>query len=587
MDNYTEETNISAMRRLLDSAAAYIYVVDHETDEILMVNDYYASRLGVPIERMEGHKCWEFVQPDEGRCSFCPREFDVDESETSKLNLITTEAFNPTIGIWSKYTTQSLEWIDGRKADIITMLDISDEKLLREELKRLAYYDKVLGIPNRAKLEKDLKERQNGNYCIIAFDYISLRNINDAYGRNTVDALLKKVVNWIRSFNLQHFEIYRVEGDEFCLLLDYADMMSASGLADRIFERFADPWEINLDSEDTFMTSKISMCVIDGNSSFESPESVLSIIERTLRISRQMGTVAVYNQDMDAMLKHDLEMEISLKTCVTNGMEGFEVYFQPIVDPNKGTWIGLESLCRWDSPEFGRIPPLIFIHIAEQIGLINTIGYWVLSEAIRICSNLELHQIDGFFLDVNMSPAQMSDETLVAKVLMALQEHRFPGSNLVLEITESEQINSVDYTKTTIERLKALDIKMALDDFGTGYSNFNNLKNLPVTVLKTEKEFVDDIVFDSYQQFLSYFLVQLAHKANMRLISEGVETVEQVKELLKNGVDYLQGYLFAKPLSAESLAENIENFKTANPIFGQINEEIEGSKRESFFEIDK
>ena len=575
MEANTENNYGKTIRKLLDSAAVFFYVVDRETDEILMVNDYYASRLGVPIERMEGHKCWEFVQPDEGRCSFCPRDFDADESEINRLDLLTTEALNPTIGIWGRYTTQPIEWFDGRKADVITMMDISDEKLLREELRHLAYYDKKMGLPNRAKLEKDLHDRPNGNYCMIAFDYISLRYINDAYGRNVGDALLKKVVSWIRSFNLQQLEIYRVDGDEFCLLLDNADMMSTCGLADRIFERFSDPWEISLENEDTFMSSKISMCVIDGRSEFNNPEEILSIIERTLEISKQIENIAIYDKNMDHMLKHDLEMSISLKTCVTNGMQGFDVYFQPIVDVNSGVWKGLEALCRWESPDFGRVPPLIFISIAEHIGLINTIGHWVLSEAIRVCANLGLHSIDGFFLDVNLSPAQMSDETLVAKVLTALQKYNFPGSNLALEITESEHLSQVDYTRTTIERLKALDVKMALDDFGTGYSNFNKLKNLPVSILKTEKEFVDDIVYDSYQQFLSFFLVQLAHRARMKLISEGVETAEQAKELLKNGVDYMQGYLFAKPLNAESLAENSGNFSEANPLFDNIRAEIE------------
>ena len=580
MSDNNETQYLTVSRKLLDSAAVFIYVVDRETDEILMVNDYYASRLGVPISRMEGHKCWEFVNPDEGRCAFCPRDFDANECEMSNLNLMSVEAFNPTIGIWSKYTTQPVEWIDGRPADIITMLDISDEKLLREELKHLAYYDKSLGIPNRAKLEKDLSGRPNGNYCLIAFDYISLRNINDAYGRKAGDALLKSVISWINSFNLQHFEIYRLGGDEFCLLMDFADMMSTSGLADRIFERFHDPWEISLENEDTFMSSKIAMCVIDGRSGFDNVETILSIIERTLGIAKQVGHVAVYDQAMDQILKHDLELEISLKTCVTNGMQGFEVFFQPIVEAQDGKWKGLEALCRWESPEFGRIPPLIFIDIAEHIGLINTVGHWVLSEAIRICASLNLHELEDFFLDVNLSPAQMSDETLVSKVLIALQQYGFPGSNLALEITESEQISKVDYTRTTIERLRALDIKMALDDFGTGYSNFNNLKNLPVSILKTEKEFVDDIAYDSYQQFLSRFLVQLAHKADMKLIAEGVETVDQVKELIKNSVDYLQGYLFAKPLSFESLAENVEKFMEVNPLFDEVRKEIEREENE-------
>jgi diguanylate cyclase (GGDEF)-like protein len=564
-----------ALRKFVDSAAVYIYVVDYETDEILMVNNFYAGTLGVARERMEGHRCWEFVTgPEDGPCSFCPRDMDLDGNGLLNSSPQTTEAYNPTLGIWGRCTGQAIEWVDGRQAHIITIIDVSNEKLLREELSRLAYYDKYMNLPNRTKLEKDLAERPRGNYCIIAFDYIALRYINDAYGRNAGDALMNATINWIKSFNLQDFEIYRVDGDEFCLLFDHADMMSASGLADRLYERFQDSWEIQSGNEDTFISCKIAACIIDGRTGFESPEAILSIIDRTLQISKETATVSVYDQEMDSILKRDLQMEISLKNCVTNGMEGFEVYFQPIVDPRRGTWLGLEALCRWESPDFGRIPPLIFIRMAEQIGLINTLGYWVLNKAITVCARLKLHEITDFFLDVNLSPSQMSDESLISKVLMSLQQNNFPGRNLALEVTENEELNAVDFSRTTIERLQALEIHLALDDFGTGYSNFNNLKSLPVTILKTEKQFIDDIVVDEYQQHLSYLLVELAHAAEMKLIAEGVETKEQMMQLMKNGADYYQGYLFSKPLTEQALEMNIERFKTVDPIFDEAKREL-------------
>jgi diguanylate cyclase (GGDEF)-like protein len=535
--------------------------VDYRTDEILMVNDYYARMLGVSKDRMEGRRCWEYVAgPDEGPCEFCPRDMDLDGNGFLDTTPQTIEAYNPTLGIWGRCTGKAIDWVDGRPAHIITITDISNEKLLREELSRLAYYDKYLNLPNRTKLERDLAARLSGNYCIIAFDYISLRYINDAYGRYAGDALMKTVIKWIEGFHLQNFEIYRIGGDEFCMLFDNADMISASGLADRLHERFQEPWEVVSDHVDTFISCKISVCVIDGRMGFDNPEHILSVVERTLGISKETGAVAVYNHELDMLLKRDLELEISLKNCVTEGMRGFDVYFQPIVDPVRGVWRGLEALCRWESPEFGWIPPLVFIRMAEQIGLINSVGYWVLNRAIATCARLGLHEVDNFFLDVNLSASQMADETLVPKILTTLQHYGFPGENLVLEVTESEKVDMGDYSMTTIERLHALNIKMALDDFGTGYSNFNNLKNLPVSILKTEKQFIDDIVADKYQQHLSHLLVDLAHTAGMKLISEGVETLEQMRELRKNNVDYFQGFLFSRPLDAATLEHDVNKF---------------------------
>jgi PAS domain S-box-containing protein len=564
-----------ALRVFVDSAAVYTYVVDYETDEILMVNKYYTEHLGVPAELMEGRKCWEFVSgEDAGRCEFCPRDFDLDGNGSFDPGPFTVESFNPTLGIWGKWTGQEIPWIDGRVAHIMTVVDISEEKMLREELSRLAYYDRHMGIPNRAKIEKDISERLHGNFCLIAFNYISLRYINDAYGRPVVNALFDAVIKWISSFDLQHFEVYRIDSDEFCILLDNADMMSASGLADRIHERFQEPWEISIEGETTTITCRIAICVIDGRLGFKDAEEILAVIDRTLDIAKETNAVTVYDKNLNETLKRDFELEISLKNCVQNGMIGFEVYYQPIVDPKRERWLGVEALCRWTSPEFGRIPPLVFIHIAEQIGVINKLGYWVLDTAIGTCAGLGLHKIEGFFVDVNLSPSQMSDETLINKVLMSLQEHKFPAHCLSLEVSESQDLDASGYSHTTIERLTSLDIKVALDDFGTGYSNFNNLRNLPVRILKTEKHFIDNIATDDYQKFLTKVLVDLAHEANMSLISEGVETVEQMKELIINKTDLLQGYLFAKPLTKEELAASLHKFSEPDELFAKVKEEI-------------
>jgi len=569
------------LRMFVDTTAVYTYVVDYETDEILMVNNYYAKNLGVPAHRMEGRKCWEFVTGDDGgRCESCPRDYDLDGNGVIDPGPFTKEVFNPTLGIWAKVTGQGIKWIDGRQAHIITAVDISEEKLLREELSRLAYYDRRMGIPNRAKLEKDLTERPGGNYCLIAFDYISLRYINDAYGRTIVNRLLDVVINWIKSFDLHNCEIYRIDSDEFGLLLDNADMISASGLADRLHERFQEPWEIEFNGEITSISCRIALCVIDGRLGFDSAEDVLAIVDRTLDISKEAQDVAVYDINLDTTLRRNHQLEISLKNSVLNDMEGFDVYFQPIVDPKSEKWIGLEALCRWESKDFGRIPPLVFIHIAEQIGVINKIGYWVLDTAIEICAKLELSAIPGFFLDVNLSPSQMNDETLINKVLMSLQKHSFPAHCLSLEVTESQSLEKSGYSNTTIERLKSLDIKVTLDDFGTGYSNFNNLRNLPVRILKTEKQFIDNIVTDDYQKFLTKVLVDLAHAADMDLISEGVETYEQMKELLKNGADYFQGYLFAKPLSTEELESFVYKFHEPDEIFARAKKELAEEQEE-------
>ena len=550
----------SATRAVADSTSAYVYVVDDETDEILMINDYYSENIGIPSSAMEGKKCWKFVQGDDGgKCESCPR------GERDAI-----EFFNPTIGIWSKVEARPIKWIDGRNAHVVTALDISKEKLLREELAHLAFYDRDMNIPNRSKIVKDIGDRPYRNFCLLAFDYISLRYINDAYGRTVVNSLFDEVIAWIKSFDLHNYEIYRVDSDEFCLLFDNVDMISIGGLADRLFERFEDPWHIKLNGETTSITCKIAVCVIDARVGFDTADDILAVIDRTLDISKENRSVALYNQDMDAAIKKDLQLELSLKNCIQNEMMGFDVFFQPIVDPYKKKWAGIEALCRWESPEFGKVPPLVFIRIAEQIGMINKLGNWVLDNAIGVCSNLQLDEIPEFFVDVNLSTSQLSDDALINNVLSALQKYNFPAGKLSLEVTESQDIANADFSQTTIERLKSLDVKLALDDFGTGYSNFNNLRSLPVSILKTEKSFIDNIAFDEYQQYLSKVLVDLAHAADMKLIAEGVETETQMEALISNKADFMQGYLFARPLTLQELMKNTDKFNEGSDLFSIV-----------------
>jgi len=564
------------LRIFIDSAAVYAYVADSETDEILMVNSYYAEHLGVPAEMMEGRKCWEFVNGEEGRCGFCPRGLDPGKDGFLGGSPCAVEAFNPTLGIWGKWTAREIAWADGRKAHIMMIVDVSEEKLLREELSRLAYYDKRMGIPNRAKFEKDISERPGGNYCVIAYEYTSLRDINDAYGRALVNAMFEAVIGWIRSLGLQQYDVYRTDNNEFCVLLDNVDNESAGRLADRFAERFTEPWDVSSMGESTSISCRAAICAVDGRAGFGSAETLLATIGRTLDIAKESKRVTVYDKDLGDALNRDFALGVSLKECVQNDMEGFEVYYQPIVDPNRGVWVGLEAFCRWTSPEFGRIPPLVFIHMAEQIGVSNRLGYWVLNTAIAACAELGLNLSPGFFVGVNLSPSQMNDEALITKVLMSLEKHKFPAECLSLEVTESQNLEETGYSHTTIERLVSLDVKVAIDDFGTGHSNFYNLRNLPVQILKIEKSFIDNIEADDYQKFLTKTIVDLAHETDMKLISEGVETPEQMKELLKNKADYLQGYLFARPLSMAELAGSAHRFREPDPMFAIMKGETDG-----------
>jgi diguanylate cyclase (GGDEF)-like protein len=282
-------------RAFLDSAAVYIYVVDRETDDILLVNNHYAEHLGVNRTYMENHKCWEFVDPEKGRCDFCPRFAEPDLNSLNGENLRLAQAFNPTLGIWGRYTAYSVTWIDGRQADIITMTDVSTEKLLLERLEKLAYYDKVTGLPNRARLELDMAEWRSDEYCVVAFGNIFLREINDAYSRSAGDELLNEIVEWVRDLELAETDIYRVDGNAFCMIIHNAALSSARGVAGKIQMRFKNAWEIHDGNGNTVLiTTEAAIGIADGRTGFANAVDLLSAVTRTLDTAKVEGDITVY-----------------------------------------------------------------------------------------------------------------------------------------------------------------------------------------------------------------------------------------------------------------------------------------------------
>lgn len=441
--------------------------------------------------------------------------------------------------------------------------------MIEMEGRRLDLWDNKFALPNSSCLERDvLKISPETSFALICFDIVSLRTINDGYGRKVGDMLLFAIRDWI--LNLNFGQLYRLESDEFGLLLTGTDMETALEMARKIYARFEKSWNISQNGENRQIFCAVSMGVISSKT-VHTPGDILNVIERILRIASVQEDIAVYDEEMDWLLKRRIEIEISLKSCVKNGMQGFCIHYQPIVNSITGLWCGVEALCRWISPSLGDISPLDFIPVAEQQGLIGAIGEWVLEESVRQCKAWRLDDHEDFFLDVNLSPIQLADENLDSKILGILKRYDYPSHKLSLEITESAQLNFDNHALDALLRLTDRNIPVALDDFGTGYSSFQSLINLPASILKTEKAFLNNIENNDYLQRLLETMVSLAHASGMKMTAEGVENAKQMKILMDNRVDYVQGYLFSKPLPGEEFEKKLHNFyhKDENSIAGE------------------
>jgi EAL domain-containing protein (putative c-di-GMP-specific phosphodiesterase class I) len=240
-------------------------------------------------------------------------------------------------------------------------------------------------------------------------------------------------------------------------------------------------------------------------------------------------------------------------------MQGFDVHYQPIVDVQSLRWIGIEALCRWQTPSGDRVSPAEFIHMAEQLGFIGQLDFWVLETAMRHCISLGLDKKD-FTLNVNLSPKQKIDDTLIDRLLVVLRKTGFPAEKLNLEITESADAVFDNEKLHGLHRVAQSGIALSLDDFGTGYSSFAALTKISAGAFKVDRVFVESIEYDDYRQRLLKMLVDIAHYRNMRIVVEGVETKEQFELLKQRGVDRVQGFLFSKPLSYEQLMKMLYRF---------------------------
>jgi diguanylate cyclase (GGDEF)-like protein len=260
-------------------------------------------------------------------------------------------------------------------------------------------------------------------------------------------------------------------------------------------------------------------------------------------------------------------MEMSIKNCIFNDMQGFSVFYQPIADPNTGTWTSIESLCRWVSPEFGPVTPDKFIPIAEANGLIGFIDLWVLEQSIAQVKRWKLDTLSRFVLDVNLSPAHMGDPGLCSKIIGILKKYDFPPEKLSLEITESADVDFNERIVSMLERFKKAGIALSLDDFGTGYASFSKLNTLPINVIKLDQSFVRNVEFDHYLSHVIRIMVDFAHTAGFKVIAEGIENINQMQILLDHHVDFFQGFLFSKPLSGVDLESNLHKFSNSVNVF--------------------
>lgn len=459
--------------------------------------------------------------------------------------------------MWVLIAMRTVQQEGNAPVAVVTVTNVTSLSMPENDFEKVAYYDPQMGIANGRQLEKDVAELDDHtDVALVHFDIDKFSTVNEVYGWDTGDYVLEQIRDWIMETAKAGNRLYRMSEDEFAILIRHTTLANAKRRARQILARFKQGWRVAPD-DSRELYCNITMSVVYGK---YVEGDVRNTLSRTVIGAGKSGGFTLYDAKMDQRIQHIFLIRQTLVNSLQNQMQGFSIQYQPIVNPYTGNWVGAEALSRWGHPQVGRVSPVLFINQLEQLGLIEQLDNWVLETAVKQCTEWGLDKKE-FMLDVNMSPLQGVSENYVAKLMKMLDKYKYPRNKLCLEITESNKFKFTEHNMETFRRLRGLGVCIALDDFGTGYSNFENLMRMPAYLLKTEKSFIDSLESDPYQQYLLRMMVELAHTAGLKVVSEGVETEGQKRLLMDYGVDYLQGYLFSKPLTVAQMGKCLHHFK--------------------------
>jgi diguanylate cyclase (GGDEF)-like protein/PAS domain S-box-containing protein len=562
-----ERETVSRLReldRMKDEFAALIrnssdvFAIIEADATVRWVSPSIERTLGVREDEICGRHLGDLVHRDDRRAARELTESRAGSETPTELRLQHAD------GRWVFFETVPTNLLtDGSVRGIVLNLrDISDRKMFEEELAHQAFHDPLTGLANRALFRDrvehaiDRSRRAPGAVAVLFIDLDDFKAINDTLGHATGDDLLRQVGSRIQS-NLRDADTAaRLGGDEFAILLEHdgAEPVNPAMVAQRMLTMLETPFDIGGDQ--IFCQASIGIASGDIGDSGD-PDDMLRNADVAMYVAKEKGKgrYETFVAGMHETAIRQLELRSELQQGLEHGQ--FVLQYQPIMRLDSGEIDGFEALVRWNHPARGLIPPLEFIPLAEENGLIVQLGTWVLGEAAAFARSVRDATGSDLHVAVNLSARQLSRAEIVDEVARALETSGLPASSLVLEITETVMMQDMDLSIVRLQGLKALGVRLAIDDFGTGYSSLNYVRRFPVDILKVDKSFVDGVATPGQEAALTSAVIELAHILDLVPVAEGIEHPDQLERLRALGCELGQGYLFAKPLDPEELRRRV------------------------------
>ncbi|MFS8084005.1 MAG: putative bifunctional diguanylate cyclase/phosphodiesterase [Acidobacteriota bacterium] len=450
----------------------------------------------------------------------------------------------------------------------------------KDHFRHAAFHDALTNLPNRALLAENLKfvmerakQHEDYQFAVLFLDLDRFKNVNDSLGHSLGDQLLMAMARRLESCTRDVDMVARLGGDEFAILLDgIPNSREATNMARRIQETLQSPF--NISGHEVFTSTSIGIAM--SSTGYDHPETMLRDADTAMYRAKAQGKACyeVFDKGMHTHAVYVLQMENDLRRALDR--EELRVYYQPIVSLDNGQLAGFEALIRWQHPERGFINPADFIPLAEDTGLIVPLGLWILRKACQQLSKWQWQSPGNrsLFMSVNLSGKQVAQAGLVDQIRDILEETHVEAKHLKLEITESAVMDNAETAVQLLKRLKALGVQLSIDDFGTGYSSLGYLHRFPVNTLKIDRSFVGRIGEAAENIEIVRTIVSLAENMGMEVVAEGVETLSQLMQLRKLKCQYGQGYLFSRPVDADSVGTWISRTphwqETLYPTAGQF-----------------
>lgn len=449
--------------------------------------------------------------------------------------------------------------------EMLSHIQINDEKLAyelterykaEEHLDKLAYYDVTTGLPNRhffhehleRAVEHALKTKQK--MALLFLDLDNFKIVNDTLGHKTGDMLLKQASARLSNVLRQNDYICRIGGDEFAIILEKVNQLEdVSIVSKKCIEALSNPFVFDSNSFFIGVSIGVSICPEDAAAANDLlVNSDMAMYEAKLR---GKNNYQYFNKEMNDTHSRKFQLESDLRHAINQGQ--MELYYQPQVDANNGTLIGIEALMRWNHPEKGMVAPDEFIPIAEETGLILPLGEWLIKTACQHCNQVIESGFRDISIAINISGIQVRENTFIDNVRNALETSGIKPGYLEFELTESILMDDSALVIDKVNQLNNLGVNVTIDDFGTGFSSMSYLKSFPIHKLKIDKSFISGLPQSSEDMAITRAIIAMAHGMNIKVVAEGVEHDDQVDFLCEHGCDIFQGYYYARPMPLDDL----------------------------------